>query len=88
MPENQPINLSTFGGALRHGFRITAHCAACRTHRELDLTRYPPNQVFVGRRFRCGKCGTVGSISVSQISTGGHGNSPALERWRGNKTKK
>jgi len=84
MPADQTIDLSTFGGALRHGFRIVAHCAPCRTHLELDLKRYPPDQVFVGKRFRCTRCGAVGSISVSQILTGGDGHSPALDRWRKN----
>lgn len=82
MSENQSIDLSTFGGALRHGFRITAHCSPCGTHRDLDLTRYPADMVFVGRRFRCAMCGAVGSITVSQIVTGGNGHAPALDRWR------
>ena len=82
MSEDRPIDLSTFGGALRYGFRITAYCAPCGTHSELDLTRYPADQVFVGQRFRCARCGTVGSISVSQVVTGGNGHALALDRWR------
>lgn len=76
------IDISTFGGALRHGYRITGYCPACSRSADLDLARYPPDQVYVGRRFRCEVCRGEASITVSQIEIGGADHA-ALERWRG-----
>lgn len=81
MSEDAPIDLCTFGGALRYGYRLVAHCPACSRCEELDLARYPPDLVFVGRRFRCLVCESVGSISVSQVEIGGT-DQAVLNEWR------
>jgi len=83
MPANpHEISLSTFGDLLTNGFRLVAFCPSCRDHRELDLARYPAGQSYIKKIFRCGRCGTVGSVSLSKIVIGGDGHSPGLDRWR------
>ena len=83
MPDqNQPVILSTFADLIRHGYRLCGFCRQCGVHRDIDLSRCPPERSYIGALFKCRDCGSVAAITMSQIKTGSETFSPALEQWR------
>lgn len=76
------INLHTFSDLLRHGYRLTGFCRACGVHKDIDLAACPPEQDYVGARFKCRACGGRVEVTLSPIRTSNSATLEALERWR------
>lgn len=80
--ENEPISLETFGDLLRYGYKLCAYCRECGVHRDIDLSKLPPDRPQMGTRFRCRDCGSVGAMTLSQINPASGKTLPALDSWR------
>jgi len=65
MAPEAPIILSTFGSLVRHGYRMDVHCWRCERWVALDLTAFPTELSYIGRRFRC-SCGERRYLTISK----------------------
>lgn len=54
MPQTEKgFTLSTFGDLIAEGYRMTAHCSECRVFHDIDLTKFPPEQSYIGHVEYC-----------------------------------
>lgn len=63
-PIRNTYSITTFGDLIDNGYRLAVHCNGCGRSEWLDLSHYPKEQRFVRRRWRCEKCGAIGSIKL------------------------
>ena len=48
--------------------RYTIYCEPCERAVDLDMTRFPPDGIAIGRTFKCSQCGRKGSSIITHRS--------------------